>query len=91
MLQIENAHRTHMVSLERHNLPFDKLVKKWRAITTRCALQLLDSGEIRRRSRAARGACVVVSDVVRVPYDVLLCVVRVMSRRHAESDWLDQI
>ena len=37
-------------------------------------LQLLDSGAVRRRSRAARGACVVVSDVVRVVYVVFVCV-----------------
>ena len=39
-------------------------------------VQLLDSGAVRRRSRAARGACVVVSDVARVVCVVFVCVVR---------------
>jgi len=44
-------------------------------------LKLLDSGAVRRRSRAARGACVVVSGVVRVVCVVFVCVVRACAVR----------
>ena len=46
-----------------------------------CVLQLLDSGVVRRRSRAARVACVVVSGLVRVVYVVFVCVVRACAVR----------
>ena len=44
-------------------------------------LRLLDSGAVRRRNRAARGACVGVSDVVLVVYVAIVCVVRACAVR----------
>ena len=45
-------------------------------------LRLLDSGAVRRRSRAARGACVVVSDVLGAVY-----VPFVVGSAHVQSEW----